>query len=167
VDRVISMTSSIPGRLPAVGLLVAIAASAGANAVASTSAPRLAHGPVVTFDRKHPNKGLIAYVRFTKEVARTSEGTPQVRLGLSAPVRVPVATAGTVGRRSRACYSVRLFAGLSHPKTGTTVRLVIETGSRSNPARRTVTVHLQGINKEPSRQSDNPVLQNLGCVNGR
>lgn len=161
------MTSYIRGRRPGVALLVMIAASAGATAVASTPAPRLAHAPVITFDRKHPSKGLVAYVRFTKEVARTSNGTPQVRLGLSAPVRVPVATAGTVGRRSRACYSVRLFGAPTHPKTGTAVKLVIETGSRSNPARRTVTVHLQGINTEPSRQSDNAVLQNLGCVNSR
>jgi hypothetical protein len=162
-----SMTSYIRDRRLAVGLLAAIAASAGATAIASTPTPRLAHGPVITFDRKHPSKGLVAYVRFTKEVTRTSKGTPQLRLGLSAPVRVPVATAGTVGRRSRACYSVRLFGSPTHPKTGAAVKLVIETGSRNNPTRRTVTVHLQGINTEPSRQSDNPVLQNLGCVNNR
>ncbi len=162
-----SMTSYITGRRPAVGLLVAIAASAGATAIASTPAPRLAHGPVITFDRKHPSKGLVAYVRLTKEVSRTSKGTPQVRLGLSAPASVPVATAATVGRRSRACYSVRLFGGPTHPKTGTAVKLVIETGSRSDPVRRTVAVHLRGIDTLPSRQSDNPVLQDLGCVNKR
>jgi hypothetical protein len=112
------MTSYIHGRRLAAGLLLAIAASAGASAVASTPAPHLEHSPVVTFDRKHLSKGLLAYVRFTKEVARTSKGTPQVRLGLSAPAVVPVATAGTVGRRTRACYSTRVFAGLRHPKTG-------------------------------------------------
>jgi hypothetical protein len=37
----------------------AIAASAGATAVASTPAPHLKHGPVVTFDRKHPSNGLL------------------------------------------------------------------------------------------------------------
>ena len=89
-----SMTSYIHGRRLAAGLLLAIAASAGATAVASTPAPHLEHSPVVTFDRKHLSKGLLAYVRFTKEVARTSKGTPQVRLGLSAPTVVPVATAG-------------------------------------------------------------------------
>ena len=158
------MTSYIHDRRLAAGLLLAIAASAGLTAVASTPAPHLKHGPVVTFDRKPPSKGLLAYVRFTKEVARTSKGTPQVRLGLSAPTVVPVATAGTVGRRTRACYSTRVFAGLRHPKTGMAVKLVIETGPRSSPARRTVTVHLRGVDKESSRQSDNPVLQDLGCV---
>jgi hypothetical protein len=75
------MTSSIHRRRLAAGALLAIAASAGATAVASTPAPYLKHGPVVTFDRKHPSNLLLAYVRFTKEVARASKGTPQVRLG--------------------------------------------------------------------------------------
>jgi hypothetical protein len=158
------MTSCIRGRRLAAGLLLAIAASAGATAVASTPVPHLKHGPVVTFDRRHPSKGLLAYVRFTKEVTRTSKGTPQVRVGLSAPTVVHVATAATVGRRTRACYSTRMFAGLRHPTTGMAVKLVIETGPRSSPARRTVAVHLRGVDKESSHQSDNPVLQDLGCV---
>jgi hypothetical protein len=96
------MTSYIQWSSARGRLLLAIAVSAGATAVASTPAPHLEHGPVVTFDGKHLSKGLLTYVRFTKEVARTSKGTPQVRLGLSAPAVVPVATAGTVGRRTRA-----------------------------------------------------------------
>jgi hypothetical protein len=67
---------------------------------------------------------------------------------------VPVATAGTVGRQSRACDSTRVFAGLRHPKTGMAVKLVIETGPRNGPVRRTVTVHLRGVDKESSHQSD-------------
>jgi hypothetical protein len=87
-----------------------------------------------------------------------------VRLGLSAPTVVPVATAGTVGRRARACYSTRVFAVLRHPKTGMAIKLVIETGPRSSPSRRTIAVHLRGVDEDSSHQSDDPVLQDLGCV---
>ena len=49
-----------------------------------------------------------------------------------------------------------MFAGLRHPKTGVAIKLVIETGPRSSPARRTVTVHLRSVDKESSHQSDEP-----------
>jgi hypothetical protein len=46
------------------------------------------------------------------------------------------------------------------------VKVVIDVGPRSAPTRRTITVRLQGVNHEVRRATDNPVLQELGCVNG-
>ncbi|HEV7806915.1 MAG TPA: hypothetical protein VGO80_13920 [Solirubrobacteraceae bacterium] len=159
------MTSYIHGRRLAAGLLLAIAASAGASAVASTPAPHLEHGPVVTFDGKHLSKGLLTYVRFTKEVGEDLE-----RYASGAPW----AERAGGGPRGDSRYGwtphpgLLLDAGLrraeaSQDRDGA-IKLVIETGPRSSPARRTVTVHLRSVDKESSHQSDNPVLQDLGRV---
>jgi hypothetical protein len=161
------MSSAIP-RLPGrgqlvIGLLVAVAASGAASAVASTRAPRLAHEPVVTFDRRHPGSGLVGYVRFEQRVTRSATGAPEVRLGISAP-NASLQTAATAGRLHRACYSTNLYGGPRHPRTGARVKLLIQTGPRSDPTRRTITVRLRGLNKMASHARDDVVLQDLGCV---
>lgn len=148
----------------AAGLIVAAATAGSAAATAATPVPHLRSGPIVTFDRSHPTKGLRAYVRFTKTPPRTSKGAALVRIGLSSPAFVPVTQVAAVGHKGRACYSAQIFGGPAHPKTGAAVKIVLETGARSAPTRRTITVHLRGVNKEPTRQASDTALRDLGCV---
>ena len=155
-------------------LLVASAVGACAcSAVALAAMPRLTATPVVTFDRTHPGHGVSVYVRLDRAAPRAranGTGAPLVRISI-ANVGRPNAlkTAATVGRPARSCYSARVFqeeGAPAQPRTGMRVEVVIDIGPRSAPTRRIITVRLQGLNREVRHATDNPVLQELGCVKG-
>ncbi len=158
----------------AVRLLVASLVGVCAwSAVAHAATPRLTATPVVTFNRAHPGDGVSVYVRLDRPAPRAGAngtGAPLVRISIANAGRPnTLKQAATVGRPARSCHSARVFreeGAPARPRTGMRVKVVLDIGPRSAPSRRTITVRLQGLNRDVSRPTDSPVLQELGCVNG-
>lgn len=158
----------------AVRLLVASLVGACAwSAVAHAATPRLTATPVVTFNRANPGNGVTVYIRLDRPAPRAranGTGAPLARISIANAGRPnALKQAAAVGRPARSCYSARVFreeGAPARPRTGLRVKVVIDIGPRSAPSRRTITVRLQGLNREVSHSTDNPALQELGCVNG-
>jgi hypothetical protein len=167
LDTMTSQTISHSARLAPrmIAALFVMSCIASATAQSATT-PRVRGTPVLTFDRKHPKDGLTAYVRFDREVPRRASGAPLLRISIpsSDPTFQP---AVTVGRRGRACYTATLADSPARPRTGMRIRLHIDVGPWKSYKRYRFTVRVRGLNGIPVHQTDNPLLQELGCVNGR
>ena len=138
-------------------------ASSSAN---STTTPRVKGSPALTFDRKHPKAGLTAYVRFDREVPRRASGAPLVRISVAGS-NSAIHPAATVGRRSRGCYTAGLKGDVQgRLRTGMRVSLRVDVGPSDRFKRYRFSVRVRGLDHVPTHQTDNPVLRQLGCVNG-
>ncbi len=122
---------------------------------------------MVTFDRGHPGPNVIAYVRLDRQAPRRRSGAPLVRLSFDDPQHpLEIKPLNTAGRKARACYGAKFFDGPVHPRTGMRMKLVLDIGPRNRYTRKRITGRLQGVDLS-SHPIDNPVLKDLGCVNGR
>jgi hypothetical protein len=154
-------------------LLIALLVASGVGtAVARAATPRLTAPPIITFDRSHPSDGVTVYLRLDRPAPRRAHGTGAalLRISIANPGRPDaLKQAAAVGRPTRRCYSARVFTeegAPAHPRTGMRVKVIVDIGSRAAPQRRTITVRLQGVGHLGPRASDDPALQELGCVNG-